>query len=650
MPQQEKAMSTFQETESAEVVAEARSLLAAMRDGNAFDPEITIREAKGGPKRLSGGSRVISEHVGASVFDAEAAGSSEGLFGRKAKNQQAHKQKVEADWKKAQGKKIGSDATMGDWVATQRFMNFYEPVPSPTEIFAAYIGVGPEKVAVVKKSYPRMMVSVLRYAVTQIAKKGRQGSYGFEDIRAKVGEKEWLVGSGMKNLVAVQTGPESISQVAAEPTLGVTDGKKKMCFALRETYNGCVITVYGQTEDDTEDFLGWLNQQVKLHNFLKKAKIDGKGEFLKLGEYTWDDIVLRKGIREKIESNVMDLFRQEEIYLTNGIPPKRGFALVGPPGTGKTLLTKIMAWALKDVTFIWITPSSIYGSSSIGDFYELAQELAPTIVFFEDADVYLGQRGTMEASGGILTELMNRLDGIVPIRGVVTGLSSNRPEVLESALIRRPGRFDMVLELGPPDDEGRLKLLRKYFKKPNVESGAIEKLSQDERIHGMEPCKLEEIVRRSVLQAIEKGDYDKKSLVANVTWQHIQDGLAEYLKEQDFKSTYFQAESRGSMKNFSEALDSAGLTPLHEQAREEEDRIRDFVKLIAPDGMSEEDLFDNTLADNSEALAVWEEVLDDARMLRRFGVKRANIRSAKKIVDNDDITGEDIIRMLTGEE
>jgi SpoVK/Ycf46/Vps4 family AAA+-type ATPase len=454
----------------------------------------------------------------------------------------------------------------------------------------------------------------------------------------------------MKNLVAVQTGPDSNSQVAAEPTLGVTDGKKKMCFALRETYDGCIITVYGKTEEDTDDFLGWLGQQVKQHNFLKKAKIDGKGAFLKLGEYTWDDIILRKGIREKIESNIMDLFRQEEVYLTNGIPPKRGFALVGPPGTGKTLLTKIMAWALKDVTFIWITPSSIYGSGSISDFYELAQELAPTIVFFEDADVYLGQRGTMESSGGILTELMNRLDGIVPIRGVVTGLSSNRPEVLESALIRRPGRFDMVLELGPPDDEGRLKLLRKYFEKPKVSNADIEKLAADERTHGMEPCKLEEIVRRAILKAIEKGDYDKKSLIATITWQHMQDGLTEYLQEQSFRSSYVQHESHGSMTSFSEALNAAGLRPLNEQIREEEDKIRDFVKLIAPEGLSDDDLFENPISDNEEVLDAWEEVLNDVRMLRRFGVSRSGIRSAKKIYDNEDVTGQDVIRMLTGEE
>jgi len=641
---------TFQETESAEVVAEARSLIAAMNSSDAFNPQITIRESKGGPQKVSGGSRLISEHVDASVFDAEAAGSSGGLSGRKAQNQQAHKKKVEADWKKAEGKKIGSDATMGDWVSTQRFMNFYEPVPSPTEIFAAYVGVGPEKIAVVKKSYPRMMVNVLRYAITQIVKKGRQGSYGFEDISAKVGDKEWLVGSGMKNLVAVQTGPENTSQVASEPTLGVTDGKKKMCFALRETYEGCIITVYGKNEEDTEDFLGWLGQQVKQHNFLKKAKIDGKGAFLKLGEYTWDDIILRKGIREKIESNIMDLFRKEEVYLTNGIPPKRGFALVGPPGTGKTLLTKIMAWALTDVTFIWITPASLYGSNAIGDFYELAQELAPSIVFFEDADVYLGQRGTMEASGGILTELMNRLDGIVPIRGVVTGLSSNRPEVLESALIRRPGRFDMVLELGSPDDDGRLKLLRKYFEKPKVAASDIEKLAADERTHGMEPCKLEEIVRRSVLQAIEKGDYDKKSLVATITWQHMQDGLADYLQEQDFRSSYMQRESRGSLQSFGEALDAAGLKPLNEQTRDEEDKIRDLVKIIASEELSDDDLFNNPIVDNDQVLSAWEEVLKKNRALRRFGVSRSGIRSAKKIYDNEDVTGNDVIRMLTGED
>lgn len=640
--------STFQENESAEVIAEARSMMAALKGENAYNPEITIKESKGGLSKKSGGSRLISEHIDAEIFDAEAAGSSGGLSGRKAQNSLEYKKRIQGDWNKSKSKKIGSDATMEDWVATQRYMGYYEPVPSPTDLFASYIGVSTDKVAIVKKSYPRMMVNVLRYAVHQVVKTGRDGSYGFEEIKAKLGEKEWLVGSGLKNLIAVQTGPTDTVQVANEPTLGVK-GKNdvKMCFALRQTYDGCVVTVYGKSEEDTESFLEWLGEQIKKRNFLRKAKIDGNGQFLKLTEARWDDIVLNPGVREKVEG-IMNIFQQEEIYLTNGIPPKLGFGFVGPPGTGKTLLTKIMAWALKDVTFIWMTPSSIHSTGSIGDIYELAQELAPSIVFFEDADVYLGARGTMEASGGILTELMNRLDGIVPIKGVVTGISSNRPEVLESAMIRRPGRFDTIIELGAPNEEGRLKLLQMHFDKPKANAEDIKKLAADERTHTMEPCKLQEIARRSIRRAIEKGHYDKKTLIAEITWQDMQDALNEYIQEQDFSGNYVQRENR--RHSLREALDSAGLTPLMEQAVATEDRIRSFAKLLAPDGLEEENIFDEPITDNERVVDTWNDVLDDSTMLRRFGVSRRSIRAAKKIVDQEDVTGDDIVRMLTGED
>lgn len=644
---------TYQETESAEVIAEARAMMSALKSEDAYSPGINLKESKGGPVRKTGGPRktggspLIYEHIEADIVDAEAANGVGGLSGRKVQNRAEYKKRIEEEWKKAKGKTIGNTATLEDYVAAHRHMSFYEPIPSSSDIFSSYLGISSDKMSVVNKAYPRMMVNVLRYAIHQIVKAGRDGSYGFEEIKAKIDGKEWLVGSGLKHLVAVQTGPSETVQVPHEPTLGITgrDGVK-MCFALRLTYEGCNITVFGKDEKDTEGFLEWLGQQIKKRNFLRKAKIDGKGEFLKLTEHRWEDIVLKPGVRERVEG-IMNIFQQEDVYLTNGIPPKLGFALVGPPGTGKTLLTKIMAWALKDVTFIWMTPSSIYGSNSIGDIYELAQELAPTIIFFEDADVYMGARGTMEASGGILTELMNRLDGIVPIKGVVTGISSNRPEVLETAMIRRPGRFDTVIELGPPNEEGRLKLLRMIFSKPDVQDEDVKKLAADERTHNMEPCKLQEVARRAIRKAIEAGKFDKKSLVATVTWQDMQDSLAEYIQEQGFEGNYIQHEYNRSL---AEALDEAGLYPLHEQTESQEERIRSFAKLMAPESIEEDDLFDNPIIDSDRVLKVWEDVLEDTAMLRRLGISRKSIRAARKIVDEEDVTGSDVIRMLTGED
>jgi cell division protease FtsH len=634
-------MPTIQENEAIES-------LMAMRDP--FAPDAAVKESG----EASGRRKMVRESVSASVYATDMAGDNAG--GKIAEERDKKRRQVEEDWRKAKDKKIGDEATLGDFAATQKFMSYYEPLPEPVEMFAAYVGVSIDKMAMVRKEFPRLMSSVVRHALGKVISSNKGGSYSFEEVRAKIGGKEYVVATGLNRMVAIETGPDQTTQVPSEPTLGAKTGGKKIVFALRESYTGMTLTVFAKAEADTQDFVDWITQLTKRENYLKGAKIDGQGKFLRLEKLDWDDIVLPRGVREKIETNVINLFRMEHVYLINGIPPKRGYALVGPPGTGKTLLTKVMAAKLDDVTFIWVVPSSLsYGSGSIADIYDLANELAPTIVFFEDADVYLGQRGSMESGGGILTELMNRLDGVVPVKGVVTGISSNRPEVIETALIKRPGRFDLIIELGAPDSDGRLTLLAKYFSKVKIDPSQIDELAKDQRIAAFTPNALHEVARRSILKAIEEGSYDKKTFVATVSHTNVQDALGEILDEQSTKGNYIQEDESPRIAMFRGLLESSGLQPLGESTiisesrRGTYDKVRAYFRLVAPDSISDDTLYNEPIAENDELRKIVDTIIEErGDTLADYGVRKRALRLAKKIRKSDDVTIDDLCMTLSG--
>ena len=163
-----------------------------------------------------------------------------------------------------------------------------------------------------------------------------------------------------------------------------------------------------------------------------------------------------------------------------GVEPPKGVLLVGPPGTGKTLMAKAVANAT-NATFIRLIGSELVqkyigeGARLVRELFQLAQEKAPSIIFIDELDAVGAKRMDVGTTGDrevqrTLMQLLGELDGFTPRGNVSIMAASNRPDILDEALLR-PGRFDRIIKIPLPEEEARLKIIKIHVKEMSVSKG-----------------------------------------------------------------------------------------------------------------------------------------------------------------------------------
>ena len=188
---------------------------------------------------------------------------------------------------------------------------------------------------------------------------------------------------------------------------------------------------------------------------------------------TFKDVAGQEEAKESVKE-LVDFLHNPGKYTRIGAKLPKGALLVGPPGTGKTLLAKAVAGEAK-VPFFSLTGSDFVemfvgvGASRVRDLFKQAQQNAPCIVFIDEVDAIGKSRDTHYGSSGndereqTLNQLLSEMDGFDPSKGVVILAATNRPEVLDKALLR-PGRFDRRIIVDKPDLKGRLEILKVHAK------------------------------------------------------------------------------------------------------------------------------------------------------------------------------------------
>jgi cell division protease FtsH len=193
------------------------------------------------------------------------------------------------------------------------------------------------------------------------------------------------------------------------------------------------------------------------------------------GRVTFDDVA---GIEEaELElEEVVDFLRRPERYHKLGARIPRGVLLYGPPGTGKTLLARAVAGEAQAAFFTMSASEFVeaivgMGASRVRDLFRQAKEAAPSIVFIDELDAIGRTRGGSGYSSGgndereqTLNQILTEMDGFEPDTNVIVLGATNRPEVLDQALLR-PGRFDRRIAVQPPDKPGRAQILRIHTRK-----------------------------------------------------------------------------------------------------------------------------------------------------------------------------------------
>jgi cell division protease FtsH len=177
-------------------------------------------------------------------------------------------------------------------------------------------------------------------------------------------------------------------------------------------------------------------------------------------------------------SELIDFLQDPKKYMNLGARIPKGVLLVGPPGTGKTLLARAVAGEA-DVPFYSISGSDFVemfvgvGASRVRDMFKTAKQSAPCIIFVDELDAVGRQRGAGLGGGHdereqTLNQLLVEMDGFGPNSGIIVMAATNRPDVLDPALLR-PGRFDRQITVGRPDIKGRQEILKVHARNKKID-------------------------------------------------------------------------------------------------------------------------------------------------------------------------------------
>jgi len=248
-------------------------------------------------------------------------------------------------------------------------------------------------------------------------------------------------------------------------------------------------------------------------NALKRVQPSAMREVMvEAPQIRWDDIGGLDQARDRLKEGVELPLKHPEAFRRLGIRPAKGFLLYGPPGTGKTLLAKAAARE-SEANFIATKSSDLlskwYGESEqqIARLFNRARQVAPTIIFIDELDSLVPARGgglgEPQVTERVVNTILSEMDGLEELQNVVVIGATNRPNLIDPALLR-PGRFDELIYVGVPDTGGRRRILAIHTKgMPLANDVDLETIAQ--RTEHFTGADLEDLVRRAGLTALRKG-------------------------------------------------------------------------------------------------------------------------------------------------
>jgi len=296
---------------------------------------------------------------------------------------------------------------------------------------------------------------------------------------------------------------------------------------------------------DQEEILSAI--QVKFEDFLvayKSIVPSGLREvYVEIPEVRFSDIGGLEEVKQILRENVEYPLKYPELYEKFGIKPPRGVLLYGPPGCGKTLLAKAVATE-SGANFITIRGPEVLSKwvgeseKAIREIFRKAKLHSPAVVFIDEVDAITAARGYTYDSGvseRIVAQLITEMDGIQEYKGVVVLAATNRPDLIDPALLR-PGRFDKLVYVPPPNFNTRLEILKILTihlpLSPNVNLAELARVTE-----GYSGADLEALVREAVMIALRR-DLNIK-YIENVHFQEalkvikpsLNDNLVKFYEE-----------------------------------------------------------------------------------------------------------------------
>jgi len=232
--------------------------------------------------------------------------------------------------------------------------------------------------------------------------------------------------------------------------------------------------------------------------------------FVEIPKVTWKDVGGLEEVKQNLKESVDWPLSKPEVFKRMGIDPPTGILLYGPPGTGKTLLAKAVANESKanfisikgpEVLSKWVGESE----KAVRELFKKAKQVAPTIVFLDELDAIAPRRGAYAGSHvteSVVNQILTSIDGLESMEGVVILGATNRPDILDTSLLR-PGRFDRLLFIPAPDFNARLEIFKIHTKgMPLSKDVSLKELA--EKTEGFSGADAEGLCRESAMLALRE--------------------------------------------------------------------------------------------------------------------------------------------------
>jgi transitional endoplasmic reticulum ATPase len=285
-----------------------------------------------------------------------------------------------------------------------------------------------------------------------------------------------------------------------------------------------------------------LKLEVTMNDFteaLKEVEPSAIREvFVEVPNVRWEDVGGLDEMKQKLVEAVEWPLRYPHLFQEANVNPPKGILLSGSPGTGKTLVAKALAHE-SEVNFISIKGpeliSKYIGESERGvrEIFRKAKQASPCIIFFDEFDSLVPERGTSDNSQvteRVISQFLTELDGLEELKGVLVLAATNRKDLIDSAIVRT-GRFDFTLEFSLPDEKARREIFAIHARgKPLAPDINLEVMAQ--KTEGLAGSDIEVICREAAMIAIRTfiKNEDKKGKL-KITRQHFEMAI-DWLKAQ----------------------------------------------------------------------------------------------------------------------
>ncbi len=225
-------------------------------------------------------------------------------------------------------------------------------------------------------------------------------------------------------------------------------------------------------------------------------------------EVSWEDIGDLEEVKALINKYVVAAMQRRDVLQKLGIEPIHGLLLFGPPGVGKTLVAKATANMLR-ANFIELNGAELArvgperAAAIVKDVFNMARENAPAIIFIDEIDSVAPPRDSPLGAvwSGVVSQLLTEMDGLRELNNIIVIAATNRPWSIDPALLR-PGRFDKVIYIPPPDRDARREILRVHLRGVEVEEGVIDWVA--DVTEGYSGADLAALVREAKMRALDR--------------------------------------------------------------------------------------------------------------------------------------------------